>query len=123
MTKTAVMQSDFNITGEIGGVKYKYIKIPWVEHLEIYKYYHDSQSAERINERGGFGVREAAYMGYNPLVIWVIYDYSEKDSDWTKVALLFDKDSDFRSYRYRVLTEEEYKSLDIFEKIKDTYDN
>lgn len=121
MVRTARMQSDFNITGEIGGVKYQYIKIPWVEHLEIYKYYHDSsQSAERINERGGFGVREAAYMGYNPLVFWCIYDYSEKDSDWIKVAIKFDKED--HSYQYRILTEEEYKSLDIFEKIKDTYD-
>lgn len=121
MTKCAPMNgSDFNITGKIGDVKYQYIKIPWVEHLEIYKYYHDTQSAERIAERGGFGVKEAAYMGYNPLLIWVSYDYSEKDSDWIKIALKFDKES--HTYSYRILTEEEYKSLNIFEKIKDTYD-
>lgn len=120
MVRTARMQSDFNITGEIGGVKYQYIKIPWVEHLEIYKYYHDSQSAERINERGGFGVREAAYMGYNPLLIWVSYDYNVKDSEWTKIALKFYPEE--HTYSYRILTEEEYKSLNIFEKIKDTYD-
>lgn len=120
MVRKVRMQSDFNITGEIGGVKYQYIKIPWVEHLEIYKHYCDTQSPERIAERGGFGVREAAYMGYNPLVFWCIYNYSEKDSDWTKVAIKFNKED--HTYRYRILTEEEYKSLDIFEKIKDTYD-
>lgn len=61
-------------------------------------------------------------LGYdNPLVIWVAgKNYPKKDSDWTKLALQFNLEKN--TYRWRILTEDEYQSLDLFERIKEEYD-
>ena len=125
MTRKANIQIDFNISAV--GLDIKYAKIPWCEHDKIFNEYYapiygHSQSAERINERGGFGVKEAIRLGYdNPLVIWVAgKNYPEKDSDWTKLALQFNLEKN--TYRWRILTEDEYQSLDLFERIKEEYD-
>lgn len=66
-------------------------------------------------------MKEAVHLGYdNPLLIWVAGgSYPEKDSDWTKLALVFNLEE--KTYRARVFTEEEYQSLDLFERIKDSY--
>lgn len=126
MTKKARIQLDFNTSGL--GMSIRYAAIPWCEHERIYNEhyapkYGTSQSAERINERGGFGVNEAVRLGYdNPLLIWVAGgSYPQKDSDWTKLALVFNLEE--KTYRARVFTEEEYQSLDLFERIKDSYNN
>lgn len=125
MTRKARIQLDFNFSAT--GLDIHYSCIPWSEHERIYKEnyapeYGLSQSAERINERGGFGVKEAIMLGYdNPLVIWVAgKNYPKKDSDWTKLALQFNFEKN--TYRWRILTEEEYQSLDLFERIKEEYD-
>ena len=123
MVKKARIQIDFNYTAL--GIKFSYACVPWVEHLRMYELYASeygrSQSAERIVERGGFGVKESVGFGYdNPLVIWVAGKYPEKDSEWTKVALMFDIEK--KTYRFRILTEEEYRGLDIFERVKEDYE-
>ncbi len=125
MTRKARIQLDFNFSAT--GLDIHYSCIPWSEHERIYKEnyapeYGLSQSAERINERGGFGVKEAIMLGYdNPRVIWVAgKNYPKKDSDWTKLALQFNLEKN--TYRWRILTEDEYKSLDLFERIKEEYD-
>lgn len=103
----------------------RYACIPWEEHLRIYELYSArygrGQSAERIAARGGFGVKEAVRLGYdNPLVVWFTDDTSRKDSQWAKVALLFDLEH--HTFRYRMLSEKDYQNLDIFERVKDSYD-
>lgn len=62
-------------------------RIPWEEHLKIYSNYPDSQTAERIAERGGFGVNEAInYYGWdNPAVI----EFSNDGETWQKIKLDF----------------------------------
>ncbi len=124
MTRKARIQLDFNFSAT--GLDIHYACIPWSEHERIYKEnyapeYGLSQSAERINERGGFGVMEAIRLGYdNPLVIWVAgRQYPNKDSDWTKLALKFDLKE--KTCQWRILSECDYKSLDLFEQIKDSY--
>lgn len=124
MTRKAHIQIDFNISGL--GMFIRYAAIPWCEHERIFNEhyapeYGTLQSAERINERGGFGVKEAVRLGYdNPLVIWVAgKNYPKKDSEWTKLALQFNLEKN--TYRWRILTEEEYQSLNLFERIKDSY--
>ena len=73
MIRLANIQVDFPTTG----LSIHYAAIPWCEPERIFNEcyaprYGQSQSAERINERGGFGVKEAVRLGYdNPLVIWV----------------------------------------------------
>ena len=125
MTRLANIQIDFH--SRATGLSIHYAKIPWCEHERIFNEcyapkYGQSQSAERVNERGGFGVKEAVRLGYdNPLVIWVAgKSYPKKDSDWTKLALKFNLEKN--TYRWRILTEEEYQSLDLFERIKEEYD-
>ncbi len=48
--------------------------ISWEEHEEAWQAYarlgHTSQSAERINERGGFGVIELTYLLGRPPMTW-----------------------------------------------------
>lgn len=48
--------------------------IAWSEHLEVYeayaKQFGKSQSAERIEERGGFGKEEAEKLIGRPLKTW-----------------------------------------------------
>lgn len=124
MTEKARIQIDFNPSGL--GMSIRYAVIPWCEHERIFNEYYapkygHSQSAERINARGGFGVKEAIMLGYdNPLVIWVAgKNYPNKDSDWTKLALKFNLEKN--TYRWRILTEEEYQILDLFDRIKDSY--
>lgn len=123
MVKKARIQIDFYYIAL--GVKFNYACVPWVEHLHMYDLYSakygTSQSAEEINERGGFGVYESVKFGYdNPLVIWVSDKYPKKDSEWTKIALYFNTEN--KSYRFYILTENEYQGLDIFQKIKNDYD-
>lgn len=125
MTRKAHIQIQTNLYAV--GLDITYSIIPWCEHERIFNEhyapkYGTSQSAERINERGGFGVEEAIMLGYdNPLVIWVAgKNYPKKDSDWTKLALKFNFEKN--TYRWRILTEEEYQSLDLFERIKEEYD-
>lgn len=123
MIRKAGVQIDFNYTAL--GVKFNYACVPWVEYLRMYDLYSaqygKSQSAERIVERGGFGVKESVGFGYdNPLIIWIADEYPQKDSEWIKVALWFNIENN--TYKFRIFTEEEYQGLDIFERIKEDYD-
>jgi hypothetical protein len=122
MTKRAPVQIDFNSVA-IG--KIRYACIPWVDHQEIFdKHYAPrfgtSQSAKHLAERGGFGVKEAAYLGYNPLVFWFSGEENcpKIDEEWKKCAIRFNDDD---TYNYYVLSEEEYRGLDIFDKVMDNY--
>lgn len=121
--KHAPIQLDFNVRAIPMDIKYACI--PWAEYERMYCFYAAeygaSQSAERIAERGGLGVREAIRLGYDKaLVIWVSDKPVEKDSDWTKLALSFDMEE--HTFRYAVLTEEEYRSTDLFKRIQNEYD-
>lgn len=117
------MQIDFNYRAL--GISIRYACVPWAEYLRMYGFYSAqygfSQSAERIVERGGLGIIEAVSLGYdNPLVVWFASIYPKKDSEWVKVALQFDTVQ--KTFRWRILTEEEYRSLNIFERVADDYD-
>ena len=123
MTKTAPIQIDFNARAL--GLNIQYACTPWVEHERIFfryaRKYGNSQSAEKIADRGGFGIKEAIKLGYdNPTIIWVATEYPEKDSEWVKLALKFNLEE--RTVGFQILTEEQYKSLDYYEVIKDEYD-
>lgn len=69
--------------------KVEYARIPWDEHLKIYANYGDSQSAERIAERGGFGIQEAVkYYGWeNPVI-----EFSTDGIHWQKIKFRFQED-------------------------------
>lgn len=60
----------------------QYARITWEEHMKIYSHYMDSQSAERIADRGGFGIMEAMkYYGWdNPIV-----EFSRDRVKWQKI--------------------------------------
>lgn len=67
------------------------------EHLKIYDGYTDSQTAERISERGGFGMKEAIKeYGWKTPVIWVSKrkEYPANDDDWEKYELVYDTETD-----------------------------
>ena len=122
MIKDAPVQIDFN-SAPIGRIHYACI--PWVDHQEFFEkhyapHFGTSQTVERLAERGGFGVKEAAKLGFNPLVFWFSEEEKcpKKDEEWKKCAIRFNDDN---TYNYHVLTEEEYRGLDIFERIKDSY--
>ncbi len=66
--------------------------ISWKEHLAAWKIYVDNygrgQSAERINERGGFAWEELCdYFGYEPKT-WIANDTGRIDSRIGKKAVL-----------------------------------
>lgn len=71
-----------------------FLAIPWEEHLAIWgNYYGSSQTAERIAERGGFGIKESAkYYKMNPIVVWFTTskNYPKMDEEWTKIRLTFE---------------------------------
>lgn len=71
-----------------------YAAIPWEEHIEIWKnYFGSNQTAEKIAERGGFGIKESAkYYKMNPIVVWFSKgkEYPESDEDWIKVKIKFE---------------------------------
>lgn len=93
MTRLAPIQADIAF-GKVPQLKNSsYAAIPWDEHIEIWKnYYGSSQTAERIAERGGFGIREAAkYYKINPIVVWFSKsnECPQTDEDWIKVKITF----------------------------------
>lgn len=66
--RRAIVQAEFGLFNKPPGT------ISWKEHLEVYAAYvmkcGNSQSAERIVERGGFGYREAEYLLGRKLHTW-----------------------------------------------------
>ena len=65
--RRAVVQAEDQVAREIPGVTERDLRgrlviprgtIPWDVHLKAHEDYGSSQSAERINERGGFGYFE-----------------------------------------------------------------
>ncbi len=98
-TKLASIQLDFRYWDFPELKNIRYAGIPWDEHLKIYSGYCDKtgQTAERISERGGFGVKEAIkYYGWETPVIWVSSqkEYPSSDDDWEKYELAYDTESD-----------------------------
>lgn len=89
MTKLAQLQF-INVSRYLKNVRY--VGIPWDVHLKIYegyaKRYGYAQSAERINERGGFGYEEA--IEFYPEWDRVVYCTNKWNDDfdqWTKVKI------------------------------------
>ena len=98
-TKLASIQLDFRYWDFPELKNIRYASIPWEEHLKIYSgyCYKTGQTAERISERGGFGVIEAIkYFGWETPVIWVSSqkEYPASDEDWDKYKLVYDTESD-----------------------------
>lgn len=96
-TKLASIQLDFRywMIPELKDIRWA--AIPWEEHLKIYDGYTDSQTAERISERGGFGMKEAIKeYGWKTPVIWVSKrkEYPANDDDWEKYELVYDTETD-----------------------------
>lgn len=98
-TKLASIQLDFRYWDFPELKNIRYVGIPWEEHLKIHSGYCDKtrQTAERISERGGFGVIEAIKeCGWKTPIIWVSNqkEYPSSDDDWEKYKLVYDTESD-----------------------------
>ena len=102
MTRLAPIQADIAFWKVPQLKDSSYVAIPWDEHIEIWNhYYGSSQTAERIAERGGFGIREAAkYYKMNPIVVWFSKgnEYPQTDEDWLKVKITFEFDENKIQY-------------------------
>lgn len=63
------------------GLKNHHTVIPWSSHLEIHKVYGNTQTAEQIAKRGGFGLKEAVlYYKWEKPIVW----FSKKKDTWPK---------------------------------------
>ena len=96
MTRLAPIQADIAYWKISQLYHSRYAAIPWDEHVEIWKnYFGSNQTAERIAERGGFGIKEAAKnYKMNPIVVWFSKgkEYPKDDDDWIKYKFTFKED-------------------------------
>lgn len=98
MTRLAPIQPDISFWKIPALESSSYAAIPWEEHVEIWKNYNAygyTQTAERIAERGGFGIKEAAkFYKMNPIVVWFSKGkgYPKCDEAWIKMKITFKED-------------------------------
>jgi len=131
--KFAPMQLDIRLPDKY--LHTKYVKTPWEKYLKMYESYAacygHSQSAERICERGGLGIREVVELGIKDIHLYLGFgnEYPKKDTDWVHLHLIFNDDD--LGYKWSVIkplkgwTEGENLVLprQILVMIKEEYEN
>ena len=85
-----------------------YAAVPWESHVEIHKGYTDTQTAEEVARRGGFGLKEAVfyYKWKNPVVYFSKEKavYPKTDTDWIKVEYKLSKEKNNQVYyNYKIV--------------------
>ena len=73
--------------------------------------YGESQSPERISERGGFGVKESFELKWGEITeieVWFSHSvsYPKNDSKWGKIKFMVNKEENTISYK--ILENEQY---------------
>lgn len=92
--RMAPMQIDFRLPDKFRNPTYA--ATPWSEYLKMFEVYAarygKDQSAERICERGGLGVREVVGMGILEINLYLSWadHYPKKEREWTHLHLRFE---------------------------------
>lgn len=103
MRTTAPMMIDFRLPDNfpVRG----YARIPWSEHERIYAHYGNHQPIERVAERGGFGLNEAAeLLDGGDIEVWFLAeeDYPKPDDAWRKFIFSWSKGEN-KTYTWRAI--------------------
>ena len=91
--RTAPLMIDFRLPDNFP-VQGGYARIPWSEHERIYAKYGNHQPIERVAERGGFGLKEAAeLLDGGDIEVWKLAekDYPAPDDAWRKFIFSWSK--------------------------------